>query len=166
MFRADLAEELHRRADTDRSARNLYLQTGEFKDLARIDAENTAWIKTIIAEHGWPGTALVGDQGADEAWLLVQHADRDPEFQRQALEHLKTAVEAGDTRARHLAYLTDRVLVSEGKPQLYGTQYTGDGDNFQPQPVHDPEHLDERRAEMGLNTAAEYDQRMRKTYAS
>ncbi|MFI0155851.1 DUF6624 domain-containing protein [Streptomyces lydicus] len=66
--------------------------------------------------------------------------------------------------ARHLAYLTDRVLVSAGKPQLYGTQYSDDGNSLQPQPVHDPEHLDERRAAMGLDTAAEYDQRMRKTY--
>ncbi|MFG2402118.1 DUF6624 domain-containing protein [Streptomyces lydicus] len=164
MIRADLADELHRRADTDQRARNRYLETGEFEGLAGIDADNTAWLKAVIAEHGWPGSALVGDQGADEAWLLVQHADRDPEFQSQALEYLKSAVEAGDARVRQLAYLTDRVLVSAGKPQLYGTQYSDDGNSLQPQPVHDPEHLDERRATMGLDTAAEYDQRMRKTY--
>ncbi|MFF2807011.1 DUF6624 domain-containing protein [Streptomyces sp. NPDC058000] len=75
-------------------------QTGEYEDLARIDAENTSWIKTItiIAERGWPGTALVGEQGADEAWLLVQHADLDPDFQHQALQQLKAAAEAGDAR--------------------------------------------------------------------
>ncbi|WP_369692985.1 DUF6624 domain-containing protein [Streptomyces luteocolor] len=59
-----------------------------------------------------------------------------------------------------------RLLVGNGKPQLYGTQYTGDGDSLRPQPVHDPEQLDERRATMGLDTAAEYDQRMRRTYPS
>ncbi|MFI0220133.1 DUF6624 domain-containing protein [Streptomyces lydicus] len=164
MIRADLADELHRRADTDQRARNLCIETGEAGDLARIDADNTAWIKSVIAEHGWPGAALVGDQGADEAWLLVQHADRDPEFQSQALKQLKSAVEAGDAPARHLAYLTDRVLVGAGKPQLYGTQYADDGNNLLPQPVQDPEGLDERRAAMGLDTAAAYDQRMRTAY--
>lgn len=85
MIRADLADELRHRADTDERARIRCIQTGEPGDLSWIDADNTTWIKTVIAEQGWPGTALVGDQGADDAWLLVQHADRDPEFQRQAL---------------------------------------------------------------------------------
>ncbi|MFH8569159.1 DUF6624 domain-containing protein [Streptomyces sp. NPDC017993] len=166
MIRAGLAAELSRRADTDRRARNRWSQTGEAGDLARIDADNTAWIKSVIAEHGWPGTALVGDRGADEAWLLVQHADRAPEFQGQALQQLKSAVEAGDAPARHLAYLTDRVLVGAGKPHLYGTQYADDGNSLRPQPVQDPDGLDERRAAMGLDSAAAYDQCMRKTYSS
>ncbi|MFI5689486.1 DUF6624 domain-containing protein [Streptomyces sp. NPDC051636] len=166
MIYADLANELRRRAETDERARNRCIQTGEPGDLSQVDADNTAWIKTVIAEHGWPGITLVGSQGADDAWLLVQHADRDCEFQRQALELLKSAVEAGDAPARHLAYLTDRVLVSVGKPQLYGTQYTDEGGSLQPQPVHDPEGLDERRAAMGLDTAAAYDRRMRKRYTS
>lgn len=166
MFRADLANELHRRADTDQRARHRCIQTGEHENLARIDAENTAWIKTVLAEHGWPGTTLVGEQGADEAWLLVQHADHDPDFQHQALQQLKAAVEAGDAHPRHLAYLTDRVLASAGKPQLYGTQYTEEDNRLRPQPVHDPEHLDESRAAMGLETAAAYDHRMQKRYGS
>nr|WP_150136038.1 DUF6624 domain-containing protein [Streptomyces hyaluromycini] len=73
------------------------------------------------------------------------------------------AVATGDATARQLAYLTDRVLVAAGEPQLYGTQYTDDpdGSNQRLQPVADPDQLDERRAAMGLDTAAEYDQRMR-----
>ncbi|WP_411978389.1 DUF6624 domain-containing protein [Streptomyces scopuliridis] len=78
----------------------------------RIDAGNTSWLKQVIAEHGWPGVALVGERGAEEAWLLAQHADLAPAFQRQALELLKAAVTAGDASPRHLAYLTDRVLAA------------------------------------------------------
>ncbi|MGW3421577.1 DUF6624 domain-containing protein [Streptomyces phaeochromogenes] len=164
MIRADLAGELRRHADADEQARIGCIQTGELGDLSRIDADNTAWVKTVIAKHGWPGFSLVGSQGADDAWLLVQHADRDPEFQRQALDLLISAVEAGEAPARHLAYLTDRVLVSEGKPQLYGTQYTDEGDILQPRPVQDLKGLDERRVAMGLDTAAAYDRRMRMRY--
>ncbi|WP_430626884.1 hypothetical protein [Streptomyces durmitorensis] len=54
---------------------------------------------------------------------------------------MKTAVAAGEASARHLACLTDRVLVAAGEPQLYGTQYTHepDGSDPRPQPVADPE---------------------------
>jgi hypothetical protein len=45
-----------------------------------IDAENLPWLKRVIAEVGWPGKSLVGDEGASAAWLLVQHADQDPAF--------------------------------------------------------------------------------------
>lgn len=61
--------------------------------------------------------------------------------------------------------LTDRVLVASGRSQLHGTQHTGSGKGPRPRPVHDPEHLDERRAVMGLEPAAEYDERVRRTYA-
>jgi hypothetical protein len=159
----DLAAELHRRAEQDQAARRLAAKTRDGREMCRIDAENTAWLKQVITEYGWPGAALVGAQGAEEAWLLAQHADLAPAFQRQALELLKAAVAAGDASPRQLAYLTDRVLVAAGEPQVYGTQYTDDpdGSNLRLQPVADPDRLDERRAAMGLEPAADYDQRMR-----
>ncbi|GAA2225693.1 DUF6624 domain-containing protein [Streptomyces nogalater] len=162
----DLAAELHRRAEQDQAARRRLLKTGAADDLVLIDADNTAWLKQVIARHGWPGITLVGEQGADEAWLLAQHADRDPDFQRQALSRLQDAVEAGEALPRHLAYLTDRVLVASGEPQVYGTQYTHDpdGGDLRPHPVSDPSQLDTRRACVGLEPAAEADRRMRERY--
>ncbi|MFK0154061.1 DUF6624 domain-containing protein [Streptomyces sp. NPDC090493] len=159
----ELAAELHRRAERDQAARRLAVTTRDGGEMRRIDADNTAWLAQVISERGWPGFPLVGERGADEAWLLAQHADLDPAFQRRALELLKAAVEAEDASPRHFAYLTDRVLVAAGEPQVYGTQYTddGDGSNVRLQPVADPDRLDERRAAMGLEPAAEYDRRMR-----
>ena len=46
--------------------------------LADIDRKNTARMKEIIENKGWPGKSLVGGDGAHAAWLLVQHADREP----------------------------------------------------------------------------------------
>lgn len=45
-----------------------------------IDKQNTARMKEIIRQHGWPGRTLVGEEAAQGAWLLVQHADHDVEF--------------------------------------------------------------------------------------
>ncbi|MFS0691913.1 DUF6624 domain-containing protein [Streptomyces nitrosporeus] len=158
----DLAADLHRRAEQDQAARQRMLETGDGRDLVRVDADNTAWLKQAIAAHGWLGISLVGEQGADEAWLLVQHADRDLDLQRQVLGLLQDAVADGEALPRHLAYLTDRVRVATDEPQVYGTQYIKAPDGkLQPYTVAEPELLDARRAAMGLESAAEYDRRMR-----
>ncbi|MGW9032008.1 DUF6624 domain-containing protein [Streptomyces sp. NPDC055722] len=159
----ELATELRRRAEADQTARRHWMATGEVGNFPQIDARNTTLLKAVITEYGWPGICLVGEQGAEDAWLLAQHADQDVLFQKEALKLLCGAVLAGDAPPWHLAYLTDRVLVADGQPQLYGTQYTheDDGTNLRPQPIADPERLDERRAAMGLEPHAEYDRRMR-----
>ena len=98
-------------------------------DERRLDVEihsrNDDLIRRIVREHGWPGRSLVGDDGASAAWLVVQHMDGDPAFQRSCLELMKGAFDAGEVRAHDLAYLTDRVLTHEGKKQMYGTQGIG-----------------------------------------
>ena len=82
---------------------------------------------------------------------FLKHADRDPEFQARCLALLVNAGERGDVRLLDVAYLTDRVRVKQGRPQLYATQYGGEqlepGGSFvylAPM-VEDPEHLDSVR---------------------
>lgn len=148
----ELRAELLRRTEKDQAARNA-------RDMAAMltaDGENLAWLKGVIAEHGWPGTSLVGTDGAFAAWLLAQHADADPAFQRQCLDLMTAAVEAGEATVRELAYLTDRVLLAEGGQQVYGTQVTFAGGRVAPRDVRDPDRLDERRAAVGLEPFAEY----------
>jgi len=114
----------------------------------RIDHHNTQAMKKIVARYGWPGEKLVGQMGAQAAWLLVQHADHDREFQKQCHRLLEAAVESKDAEPTHLAYLTDRICVGDGLPQIYGTQLE--------YPIHDPEHVDERRVAVGLPALADY----------
>jgi hypothetical protein len=161
-----LAAELRHRAERDQAARHYTLETGAIGDLVEVDDDNLAWLKQIVEQYGWPGITLVGEQGSDDAWLLAQHADRDPDFQRSLLPLLQHAVNAGDAPPRHLAYLTDRVLVAAGEPQVYGTQYIEDpdGQTLRPHPVTDPDNLDARRATVGLEPAAAYDRRLRNKY--
>ena len=127
----------------------------------RVDSANTRWLGSLLAARGWPGQTLVGAEGAQAAWLLAQHADRDPELQQAFLSALREAVAAGEASPAHLAYLEDRVRVNAERPQLYGTQFTREGGELAPHPIEDPERLDERRAEVGLEPFAAYDARMR-----
>ena len=123
----------------------------------RIDTQNTERLRQILAEYGWPGKSLVGEQGAHDAWLIAQHADHDPAFQRQALELLAEAAAHGEAKPRGLAYLTDRVRVNEGREQVFGTQMRPDENGLPiPAPIEDREGLDERRAEVGLEPFEQY----------
>ena len=148
----ELRAELRRRVAADQEAR----RTLESEAMAAADAANRPWLRQLIADVGWPGKSLVGEDGAKDAWLLVQHADRDPAFQRQCLDLLTAAVEDGEATAVEQAYLTDRVLLAEGEPQEYGTQAIARDGGFQPRNLRDPDHVDERRASVGLGSLAEY----------
>jgi hypothetical protein len=128
----------------------------DIEAMAAADGENLPWLRQVVADAGWPGKSLVGDDGAHAAWLLAQHADRDPAFQRRCLNLLTAAVEHGEATVVEQAYLTDRVLLAEGKPQEYGTQAIARDGRFVPRDLRDPDHVDERRASVGLGSLAEY----------
>jgi hypothetical protein len=157
---AELWAELLRRVEKDQVAR----QAGDWSAVRAVDAENLPWLKQVILEHGWPGSSLAGTDGARAAWLLVQHADQDPAFQRQCLDLMTTAAGQGEASRSNLAYLTDRVLLAEGEPQEYGTQATIRDGRYAPMNLRDPGGVDERRASAGLPPLAEYLDRMAQAY--
>src|SRR3546814_810989 len=127
-------------------------------DWDAVDVSNQERLAEIFDEHGWPGWSLVGQDGSTAAWAIVQHADLDLDFQRRGLELLEAAVDAGDASPGDLAYLTDRVLVAEGKPQVYGTQWglSVIGEPEPRTPIEDEANVDDRRAAAGLSTLDEY----------
>lgn len=136
------------------------LTSAELKEVNEIDARNLKRMKEIVRQHGWPGRTLVGRDGAGAAWLLVQHCDTDREFQQKCLDLMK-AMPAGEVDKRNYAYLTDRVLAGQKKKQIYGTQLDSKGDAL---PMEDPENVDQRRKEVGLEPLAEYLKRARASY--
>jgi hypothetical protein len=153
---------LLRRVERDQAARRALARDA----MDAADAENLPWLKRVIDEAGWPGRSLVGNDGASAAWLLAQHADRDPVFQRRCLDLLTDAVEQGEASPRNLAYLTDRVLLHEGREQEYGTQMIGRAEGYVARRLGDPGTVDERRAAVGLGPLAEYTARMTRDYGA
>jgi hypothetical protein len=136
------------------------LDVGSDKDelwakITRQDAKSTKMIKSIIQEIGWPTISKVGEKASQAAWLLVQHADKDLGFQKECLELMKATIE--DVRLSDIAFLTDRIRMSEGQPQLYGTQFipAADGLTYVPYDIEDANNVDIRRREMGLKTLEE-----------
>jgi hypothetical protein len=134
------------------------------KKMQEIDARNTAWLKEVVSKHGWPGKLLVGKDGSQKAWLLVQHADQDPEFQKRCLKLLAEAVKKGEASPENLAYLTDRVRVADKEKQVYGTQFHEVDGRMEPHPIEDEANVDKRRKEVSLPPLAEYRKMIEEMY--
>ncbi len=157
MMDEELSAELLERAGRDQAAR-MSLRPGhgmlEWETVvAPVDRDNTARLREIVGQHGWPGHRLVGQAGAHAAWLLVQHAP--PDLQEECLPLLQDAVARDDASPADLAYLMDRVLMHRGEPQIHGTQYQVRDGVLELWPVCDPSGLDQRRAALGLESEAE-----------
>jgi hypothetical protein len=129
----------------------------------KADLENTDRLGQIVEKHGWPSNSLVGKDGSHAAWLLVQHADANTKFQRKCLD-LMSKLPKDEVSQTDLAYLTDRVLLAEGKKQIYGTQFTFSDGKWQPRPLDEPDNVDKRRAEVGLKSLADYVKDLQSVY--
>ncbi|MFI5725416.1 DUF6624 domain-containing protein [Streptomyces cyaneofuscatus] len=130
-------------------------------------AEQLAWrwltaqhgdrLSKIMEKYGWPTADLVGEEAARAAWLIAQHADRQLDVQRRALQLMQQAASAGLAGWRELAFLRDRTLVNEGRKQIYGTQIAGVKDGAPvPWPCEEPERMDQLRAEVDIEPFDEY----------
>jgi hypothetical protein len=171
-----IAVELLDLFERDQAARNAAVEamgaadaSVDFESLwaavAAIDAESSAYLETLIAEHGWPTVSLVGERAAHAAWLLVQHADARPELQERALALMRPLVASGEASGVDVAYLEDRVRVARGDAQLFGTQFGADENGVQrPFAIEDAARVDERRAELGLEPLAQYAQSLAEAY--
>ena len=153
----DLRERLLSMRTRDQQARQQLFAGGkmpteeEAAKLLEVDRVHSEALLAILDELGhWPGRSLVGEDGAEAAWLLAQHADHHPTLQEQALPLLEAAVSAGEADPVHLAYLQDRVLVRRGLPQRYGTQSVVEDGRVRLHPIEDEAEVGARRAALGL----------------
>lgn len=134
--------------------RELFVQILESND------RNVERLKEIIDHYGWPTISMVGKDGSEAAWLIAQHADRDPMFRERCLGLMQEAAEKGEASRAHLAYLVDRVMVEVSQQQFYGTQFWEGPDGYGPAPIIDRANLEERRADAGLVSFEDYQMAM------
>jgi hypothetical protein len=120
------------------------------------DSINQIKVMKIIDERGWLGVDIIGKQGNNTLFLVIQHADLDIQLKYWPI--MQQAVKDGNIRKSAMALLEDRIALRQGKKQIYGSQIQGDIDGtfYYVRPLIDPENVDIRRAEVGLNTMAEY----------
>jgi len=124
--------------------------------MAKKDRINLTKIKKIINEKGWVGKDKVGQQASTTIFLVIQHSDL--KTQQHYLPIMRDAVKKGNADASSLALLEDRVALGEGRKQIYGSQI-GINPTTKKQyilPLFDPDNVDKRRAEVGLEPLSDY----------
>jgi hypothetical protein len=152
----DLAEDLLAMAAEDLATREKLAADGSLfegyhPEMRAVHERNADRLAAIVAEHGWPGLALVGNEAADAAWLVAQHAISRPALMRATLELLRRPGNAAAVPPWQIAMLDDRIRVFEGRTQRFGTQFDWDErGEMNPRPIEDPAKVDFYRAEVGL----------------
>lgn len=127
-----------------------------------VDNRNTSDLKELLKRYEWFKISEFGIVADNQAWIIVQHADIDPAFQKQILTILEKLWLLGETKPANYAYLYDRVASSFSDPskmvpQRYGTQGRCVGpETWEPWPIEDEVNVDKRRKSVGLGAMEEY----------
>ena len=148
------------RGRQDQAVRDVFLaghhqDSTDIQRMTDVDADNTNFLKRIVAERGWPGRSMVGTDGSTAAFLIVQHST-DTLFTARTLPLLEKAYAAGEAEGQQVALLSDRVAVRRHQQQVYGTQASLVNGRFVLDPIADSAHVDARRAQMGMPSVAAY----------
>lgn len=119
--------------------------------ISETDEKNRIELERMIKTCGWPKD-LDGNRAAFSAFLIIQHAPLP--YQLKYFAMIKAANSRGEISNEHLAWLIDRVLVRQGKPQRYGTEFEyGSNKIF---PIEDSKNVNKRRKKMGLPPLKEF----------
>ena len=122
----------------------------------QTDSLNLLKVQKIINTHGWLGKSEVGEIGNQTLLLIIQHSDLT--VQEKYLPLLKKSVEKEESNGSDLALFEDKILVSQGKKQLYGSQVKRNPqtNQYELYPIEDEKNVDKRRKKMGLEPLAEF----------
>jgi len=175
-FNATLAKELDLLKEDDQKYRRLREEyrskygsdSPEYQKFMQERAQNDSLCllkaEAIIKQYGYPGKSLVGESRQDAIWLVIQHAPL--EKQELYFPLIDAAAQKGEMRKSSWALLVDRIRMSKGQAQIYGSQvihdYITDSKKFHE--IEDEVNVNKRRDEVGLGPLEEYAQRMGVTW--
>jgi hypothetical protein len=123
--------------------------------MADVDSRLTAQLQAIVKQHGWPTIQLVGFEASSAAALILIHTS-DQDWQRRMIPILEGLAAQDKIDKPDIAYITDKLLTAEGKPQRFGTQLDFSAGKAGLLPVEDPERLNQRRAAYWLGAVEDY----------
>ncbi|MBY0432624.1 MAG: hypothetical protein K2U26_00785 [Cyclobacteriaceae bacterium] len=123
---------------------------------ARKNSTNIAVIARLLDENGWMGPDKIGKANVMTVIHLMRQAD--VATQEKYLPMLKSAGQQGMMRAEDVAVIEDRVAISKGQKQVYGTQIAKDmkTGEYSVAPIDNPNEVDQRRALVGLGPMRDY----------
>ncbi|MGO1245266.1 MAG: DUF6624 domain-containing protein [Sphingobacteriaceae bacterium] len=123
-------------------------------EMSKIDKENQTAILPILEQYGWLPISKIGELASDAQFYVLQHTV-DLDLFRKYLPRIKALAKKGEAKLWHAALMEDRLLVNEGKKQIFGSQVVKRPGKYDGQffvwPIEDPDKVNELRKEAGLN---------------
>jgi len=127
----------------------------------RNDSLNLIEVEQIIAEHGYPGKSLVGEPENEAAWFVIQHSNKIEKY----YPLIEKAGKKGELDITKVAMMKDRLLMDQGKVQIYGTQgktiFLTENPKSQDDlkviiwPIKNPKSVNKLRQKTGFKTSIE-----------
>ena len=160
-----LQEELLKMAVKEREALQDLVERDQTnsKKLHKLYEDHIGKLCEIIKANGWPTTALVGEDGVLAAFYILKNGGT-YELQRDLLPVIVAVIKKDPIQKREFAGVFDRLRVSAGMKQLFGTQAMSTGGFLVLYPIEDQAKVDARRAEFGLEPMDTYIRSLQRTY--
>jgi len=145
-------------------ARKYYMKMGQFPHWYypiatmknEISESNFEEMQELLDRYGWPKYSTVGRLAADAPLLVINHQESE-DARIMYLSTIKEHCLLGEGSCMEYAKIQDRILVNTGQLQIYGMQFRYTDDRkLQPFPIVDPEFVDQRRFEIGLEPIKDY----------
>ncbi|MEL6972196.1 MAG: DUF6624 domain-containing protein [Bacteroidota bacterium] len=115
---------------------------------------NEALLIQLLDEYGWPTSSEVTEFAAAGAALIINHSNFG--LRQKYFPVLEEAFQRGEAQPLRYARMKDRLLVEQGKEQLYGTQIKFENLQREPYPIEAPALVDQRRKAIGLGPLSPY----------
>lgn len=125
--------------------------------------ENTVKLCQILKTHGWPTSAFVDREGVAAAFQILKNG-APYELQRDLLPVILAVIKKDSVQKPEFAGLIDKLRVSAGMKQLFGTQAVSSEGFLILYPIEDPAKVDLRRAEFGLGKIDLYIRNLERVY--
>ena len=148
-----ISDQESRGADMTKFRTKYNISLSNASESKNTDIENTNKLKEIINSYGFPTLKMVGIDGMEAIFYLLQHSNSDIKWMESQLVNVEQSVNNGDMNNSDLAYLTDRIMTLKNNTQLYGTQFLNidfQNNSIQWIPIEDNLNLNIRRKKMNL----------------
>jgi VWFA-related protein len=139
------------------------LKESDQKKLKKLYTENSDKLCQILKTRGWPTDTVVDREGVFAAFYILKNAGTF-ELQRDLLPVIVAVVKKDPSQKPEFAALLDRLRVSAGMKQLFGTQAVTMNGFLVLYPIEDEAKINVRRAEYGLSEIDAYTRRLERTY--
>lgn len=120
------------------------------------DKENQQIIVSTLENCGFPTIEKHGFKSVEAVFLVIQHAGKG--LREKYFPLIKASADQGDLIWSTVALMEDRMIMDRGEKQKYGSQVQmlNRSEVWTLYPIQDPENVNERRAEIGLEPLEDY----------